>query len=123
MESLTEVAGAGVTHLHGCFRDVVFTGPKQLGCFVHAKLAQALGDGLARVVRKNAAQIEVAATNLSAEIFQRRRRGEVFLEQPHDLFHTLFRLSSLPCAEKLGIFGGFQKECRGQFNGLALIPD
>src|SRR5689334_17576242 len=70
LECRTEVTQAAVADFDRDFSHVVFARLQQVGRLFHAELTQVLRDGLAGLSRENAAEIEMAATDLLAEFLQ-----------------------------------------------------
>jgi hypothetical protein len=79
MKRLAEMAEAGVADFKGGFGDVVLASAKEFGGPFHAQLADELREGQADLLRKSAAQIKWAATDLRADLVERGRGGEIRL--------------------------------------------
>ena len=90
---------------------------------LHAKLPQALRDGLAGLRGKNAAQIKMAATDLAPQFLQRRRLGEILFQQKDDLLDALLREPLLARAEHFLFRRRLEQKRHGEFQRLALIPE
>ena len=66
--------------------------------------------------------MKLAATNLPSDFFQRRRFGEVVLENCHDLLHALPAQPLVPLAEQFLARQRLIKQRRRHFQRLGLIP-
>ena len=116
------MAEAVVADGHRRFGDVALAAAQQFGGALHADFAQVLLDGHAGFLRKKAAQIKRAATNFSAELFERRRVFEAFAQNDAHALDAIARRALGARAEKFTASRTEEKQ-RGEFKGFAAEPD
>src|SRR5262249_38607985 len=120
---MTEMAEAGVTDFQRHFAHVELTRAQQCGRLVHAQLTQILRDGLAGVIRKNAAQIKMTATDPAAEVLERWRVGRILAQKEDDLLGAFLGQALLARTKKFLFRRRLDQEGDGEFQRLALIPE
>ena len=81
-----------------------------------------LRDGVAGLRGKNPAQIKMAATDFFAQLFQRRRFGEILFQQKNHLLDALLRQPLLARAKHFLLRRRLHEKSHREFQRLALIP-
>lgn len=123
MKCLTEMAQAGIAHLHGGLSDIAPPGTQQLGRSFQPELPEILRNGQPSGTGENPTQMKRTATHLPPDFLQTRRLRQICPEQRHDPFRPLAREPMLPLAKQLRLPGSLIEKLGRHLQCFARIPD
>lgn len=116
------MAEAVVADRDGGFGDVALSSAKEFGGAFHPDLANVLLDGHAGFLGEKAAEVEWAAADFLAELFERRRFFQPFAQDQARAFDAFAGGALGACAEEIAACGA-EEEQGGEFKGFAAEPD